>query len=68
MKDCVGETPTPPPIPKELDDASNVIIGAAIEVHKILGPGLMESIYEKALLHELGLRGLKANQQIPISV
>ena len=56
------------PIPKELDDASNVIIGAAIEVHRHLGPGLLEAIYEKAMVHELRLGGLKVEQQVPVSL
>ena len=47
---------------------SEKIIGAAIEVHRILGPGLLESVYEEALCHELKLKGLKfqRQQQIPI--
>lgn len=47
---------------------SHTIIGAAIEVHKILGPGLLESIYEHALCHELKLRGLNVDQQISVPV
>jgi GxxExxY protein len=41
------------------NEISQIIIGAAIEVHRILGPGLLESIYEEALCHELHLRGIK---------
>lgn len=52
----------------ELDKASHGIIGAAIEVHRHLGPGLLESIYEAALVHELGLRGMTAHRQKPVSV
>jgi GxxExxY protein len=44
---------------KTVNKLSYQIIGAAIEVHKILGSGLLESNYEKALLYELSLRGLK---------
>ena len=45
------------------------IIGAAIEVHRTLGgPGLLESIYESALCHELCLHGLKVRSQVPIEV
>ncbi len=45
------------------------IIGAAIEVHQILGgPGLLESIYESALCHELSLRGINTRVQVPIEV
>ncbi len=47
---------------------SKKIIGAAIEVHKILGPGLLESVYEEALCHELYLRGIifTRQQTVPI--
>ena len=50
------------------NEISGKIIGAAIDVHRILGPGLLESIYEDALCHELHLRGLqfKRQQSVPI--
>ena len=50
------------------NEISEKIIGAAIEVHRILGPGLLESVYEDALCHELHLRGLqfKRQQGVPI--
>ena len=44
------------------------VIGAAIEVHRILGPGLLESIYEKCFLRELELRGFAAVNQQRISI
>jgi GxxExxY protein len=44
------------------------VIGAAIEVHKILGAGLLESSYEIALEHELKLIGLDVQKQVPIDV
>jgi GxxExxY protein len=45
------------------------IIGAAIEVHRTLGgPGLLESIYESALCHELTLQGLRVQSQVPVEV
>jgi GxxExxY protein len=44
------------------------IIGAAIEVHRELGPGLLESVYEQCLCYELSLRGLKFQQQVPLPV
>ena len=49
-------------------DISHDVIGAAIEVHKHLGPGLLEKIYERALKHELELRGYKVKRQerVPI--
>ena len=45
------------------NEISEKIIGAAIEVHRILGPGLFESVYEEALCHELHLRGLQFVRQ-----
>lgn len=44
------------------------IIGAAIEVHRHLGPGLLESVYEAALAHELQLGGLTVERQKPLGV
>lgn len=54
---------------KYINDLTREIIGAAIEVHKILGPGLLESVYEKCMIQELKLRGLKVTSQgdIPIN-
>lgn len=45
---------------------TNEIIGAAIEVHKQLGPGLLESVYEACLFHELKHRGLNVEKQIKL--
>jgi GxxExxY protein len=45
----------------DVNTLSNVVIGAAIDVHKTLGPGLLESAYETCLCHELDLRGIEAN-------
>jgi GxxExxY protein len=50
------------------NEISYKIIGAAIEVHRLLGPGLLESIYESALCHELTLNGLKIVRQKPVNV
>jgi GxxExxY protein len=52
----------------EFENLSKEIIGAAIEVHKFLGPGLLESAYEECLCYELGNRGLKYERQKPIPV
>jgi len=46
------------------NELSKVIIGAAIEVHKTLGPGLLESAYETCLERELVIRGLKVKRQV----
>ena len=48
------------------DPRSSPIIGAAIEVHRHLGPGLLESAYEECLCHELKLRGLDFKRQIDL--
>jgi len=42
------------------------IIGAAIEVHKYWGPGLLESVYEKSLARELEIRGIEYRQQVDL--
>jgi GxxExxY protein len=47
---------------------TNGIIGAAIEVHRALGPGLLESIYEQALCHELALRSIPHRRQVELPV
>jgi len=47
----------------EFDELSNKVIGCALEVHKALGPGLMESVYEKCLSYELAKAGLKYETQ-----
>jgi GxxExxY protein len=52
----------------EEDPLTREIIGAAIEAHRFFGPGLLESIYEKALTHELELHGIGAVCQQPVPV
>ncbi|MBI5877908.1 MAG: GxxExxY protein [Chloroflexi bacterium] len=47
---------------------SNQIIGAAIEVHRHLGPGLLESAYEECLAHEFALRNISFERQKPVPV
>ncbi len=49
-----------------INQLSSKIIGAAIEVHKVLGPGLLESAYEKCMCHELKLRRLSFDNQKPL--
>ena len=53
---------------EEINRLTEQIIGAAIEVHRDLGPGLLESAYQKALAHELKLRRLAFEEQQPCSV
>ena len=50
------------------DPLTEKIIGAAIEVHKHLGPGLLESAYEECLCHELALQGIEFRRQQPVPV
>jgi len=49
-------------------ELSGAIIGAAIEVHRVLGPGLLESAYQAALSRELALRGLKFRREVDLAV
>ena len=44
------------------------ILGAAIEVHGALGPGLLESAYEECLAHEMGLREIEFQRQVPLPI
>lgn len=50
------------------DELSRLEIGAAIEVHKLKGPGLIESIYEKCLMRVLFLRKIEAQQQLRVPI
>ena len=50
------------------NELSGAVIGAAIEVHRVLGPGLLESLYEEALVVELGLRSIKFARQVEVPV
>ncbi|MEM1013099.1 MAG: GxxExxY protein [Planctomycetota bacterium] len=50
------------------EDACRQVIGAAIEVHRVLGPGLPEVLYEKALGHELTLQQVSHRRQAPVPV
>lgn len=50
------------------DELTESIISAAIDVHRTLGPGLLESIYEAALEHELKLRGFEVQTQVSVDV
>ena len=52
----------------ELDDLAHRVIGAAIEVHRLLGPGFLESVYEEALCVELALHDIPFARQVPIGV
>jgi GxxExxY protein len=49
-----------------IEDLASEIVDAAYQVHKELGPGLLESAYKFCLCHELTLRGLKCEQEKPV--
>jgi len=51
-----------------INQLTKTIIGSAIEVHKILGPGLLESAYEECLAYEISNQGLIVEKQIPVPV
>ncbi len=51
-----------------INQITQKIIGCAIEVHKTLGPGLLESVYEECLAYELFSQGLLVERQVPLPV
>jgi len=63
---CFRMRPTPMHTP--INDISSAIIGAAIDVHRTLGPGLLESAYEQCLAHEFSLRQIPFERQKPLQV
>ena len=52
----------------KFDNLSNKVIGCAIEVHRVLGPGLLESTYEQCLAHELKINGIGFQLQCPLPI
>jgi len=54
--------------PEETNRVTGAVIGPAIEVHKALGPGFLESVYEEALCVELALQGVKFARQVLVAV
>jgi len=52
----------------EINSITGSIVDAALKVHTALGPGLLESVYEKCLKHELGKRGLRVETQVWVPV
>jgi GxxExxY protein len=50
------------------NELSSIIIGAAIEVHNALGPGLLESVYEECLIQELKMIGLEVKEQVVLPI
>lgn len=56
------------PLPQEINDLSVEVFNAAYNVHSNLGPGLLESVYEVCLCHELAKRGVSFKKQVSIPV
>jgi GxxExxY protein len=56
------------PIPSHAEDISKAILDSAYQVHTALGSGLLESVYEACLVHELGLRNINVKSQIVLPV
>ena len=54
--------------PLQLDETTSAVIGAALEAHRVLGPGFLETVYEEAMAVEFGLRGIPFERQKPINV
>ena len=50
------------------NEIAKIIVDAAIKVHRALGPGLLESVYDIVLVHELAKRGLKVERRVPIPI
>jgi GxxExxY protein len=53
---------------RKLNELTQIIIGKAIEVHKVLGPGLLESAYQECLYYELKEAGLKVQKEKPMPI
>jgi GxxExxY protein len=52
----------------ELNEITYAVNGAIFEVNRVLGPGFLEKVYEKALIVELKMRGLDVESQVPVEV
>ena len=50
------------------NDIGKIVVDCAVRLHKNLGPGLLESVYEVLLAHELEAKGLKVSRQVPIPI
>jgi GxxExxY protein len=55
-------------IPWEIEKHSKPILDSVYKIHTTLGPGLLESVYEMCLAHELAKRGIKCERQVPLPV
>jgi GxxExxY protein len=59
---------TPKPISPQLNRVSREIVDSAYRIHNHFGPGLLETVYEKLLVHELEKRGLSVQRQVPVDL
>ena len=59
---------SPLPIPSETEKYAAVVVDSALRVHSALGPGLLESVYEACLAHELSKRGIPIQRQVILPV
>ncbi len=50
------------------NELSKVVVDAAFQIHKTLGPGLLETVYQKILAHELRQKGLEVEEEVPLPV
>lgn len=66
--EIIGTTKNTKRAKMEFDELSNRVIGCAIEVHRLLGPGLLESTYEQCLARELQLHGMAFDRQCALPV
>lgn len=57
-----------PPLPVEMERIATELIDAAVTVHRTMGPGLLESVYEACLIRELRLRSIEVQRQVPVSL
>ena len=56
------------PIPEKVNQAAEIVVDAALTVHRALGPGLLESVYSLCLAHELRKRGSRVLRELPLPV
>lgn len=63
-----GTTTNREPIPASTEEVARQIVDAAFKVHVTLGPGLLESVYETCLVHELRKRGLRVSTQVTLPI
>ena len=56
------------PLPPDIEHLAKVVVDAAYKVHTTLGPGLLESVYEICLMHELGKREIPSERQVKLPI